>query len=131
MKLSRSHPHVKDLLAKTFPDYSGRKVSLEAYERVQFLDNWDGGSRTSYVLVNLDSGVTMPLSGHGAPWTREQIEKSQTRNLPENALVAEYVIFCGKSLGVVFVVHPSRLEAMTRLLTEPVTKERGIVARAF
>lgn len=110
--LSRSEPTVKDLLQKTFPFYRGRKISLETCEKLSFSDiNWDGGSCTSYVLINRDNGDAIPVSSANAPWTKFAADARATQDFPENAIVAAHIIFCGKDVGVRFMVHPSAFDS--------------------
>lgn len=115
--LSRSMPGVKALLAATFPSYRGRTIKARTQETVDFFDSyWDGGSRTVYVLVNIESGQIMPLRSLEAPWSATADQKRERRPLPKNALIAEHVVFCGRDLGVRFIVHPDTLGAFTARL---------------
>jgi len=108
------------------PGYRGRKFSV----RVQPLSNmdlrsyWDGGSRTDYTLIDLDSRRTVALptqSPFDAP-----VRGIEAATLPLNVGVVEHVIFQGRDQGLTLVIDPANAAG---LLPEPdtVTDDQQIV----
>ena len=66
---------------------------------------WDGGSRSSYEMVELATGRAVPFPGQGAaPWDAKR--QDLKFKIPEGYCVREHVIFCGKDLGLRFYLRP-------------------------
>ena len=102
VKLTRKD--CKSLLDRSFPYYNGRKLSVEVTDRLTLSDtNWGGGTRNSYVFIRED-GAVAPLfpGGVPAPWVNPV--EGETFTIPDNVIVAEHVIFCGKDMGVRFYI---------------------------
>lgn len=106
MKVKKSQ--VAQIMLGTFPDYKGRKFSVQAAERVTFRDlNWSGGTRNQYRACGLDG--TSIESKHNlngpAPWVNpfegKQIE------LPAGALIVEHSHFCGTDCGLTIYANPA------------------------
>ena len=99
---AQAHPIVKE----TFPDYRGRKFTLKFQERVTFYDtNWGGGTRNKYAFIRSD-GVTAVFNAP-APWINPV--EGQTMELPQDVMIVEHSIFCGKDCGITIYAHPSHL----------------------
>lgn len=104
-KIDKSFPGVKELLAKTFPDYKGRKFNLSIQRTISFHDlNWDGGSRTVYYLVNTDTEEVMKVDNSHAPWSKFSLDALQDRDIPKNCIIVSQACFCGKMMGINFTV---------------------------
>ena len=102
---------VKPIVEVTFPDYKGRKFRVQFTDTVTFHDtNWGGGSRNYYQAVKMDEGKAGAMPNF-SPWDNPLEGKKV--ELPENVVVVEHSIFCGKDMGLRFYAHPSR----SRLLT--------------
>lgn len=110
MKLSRSTPAVKRLLAATFPEYRGRTIQLVATERVHGLENyWDGGTRSYWKAVDLATGrVVDPAVATTNPFTKVA---HATVELPAGVALVEHTIFCGTDVGVTIHVRPGTVTA--------------------
>jgi hypothetical protein len=139
------------VMRAAYPGYRGRKFSV----RVQALSNmdlrsyWDGGSRTDYTLIDLDSRRTVALptqSPFDAPV--RSVEQFVIRHLgvfddgtyecdlwhstieaaklPLNVGVVEHVIFQGRDQGLTLVIDPAKAAG---LLPSPdtVTDDQQIV----
>lgn len=108
--LSRSNPDVKRLLAITFPQYRGRKIRLSFTERMSLENYWDGGTRSYYRAVDLNTGeVREPARATGNPFNgMAHVEF----DLPTGVALVEHSIFCGKDVGI--TVHVRR-ESQTML----------------
>jgi len=103
--IDKNFPGVKELLAKTFPSYRGRKLKLYIQENISFDDiNWDGGSRTEYFLVNTDTQEVQKVANHKAPWTQYAYDAAQPRAIPKNCIIVSQGCFCGKMGGINFTV---------------------------
>jgi len=99
IKLSKANPQVKKILDKTYPDYTGRKISLRASEKYYMSDYWSGGSRSYVVAVNMITGeIAAPTHNAKLPWCDEA---NAVYQIPENVMLVEHCIFCGKDIGIV------------------------------
>lgn len=62
---------------------------------------WDGGSRTTYSVIDINTGKSLPASdNHSAPWDRDR--KDLTVKVGQNIAVVSHSIFCGKDMGLTF-----------------------------
>jgi hypothetical protein len=92
------------IVSKVFPEYWGRKFKLEFSETVMFSDlHWGGGSRSRYGFVRADGETAFLPSS--APW--DSPFEGRRMPIPPNVLVVEWVVFCGKDLGITIYAHPS------------------------
>lgn len=97
---------VNDVLQIAFPDYTGRTFRVEYCTSVCFHDtNWGGGTHNDYVAVRMSTGKAGRLVAP-APWVNA-IE-GQRVELPEDVVIVEHSIFCGRDLGIRFYVHESK-----------------------
>jgi len=99
--------HVKDLAYKL--GYRKQNVQIVAAETVTLHGlNWDGGSKSEYHAVNLDTlAMTSPDLGREHPWfNRYEGAKVQ---IPPNHAVIRTGIFLGQTAMMVIHVHPSNV----------------------
>lgn len=97
----------KDILAATFPGYTGRKFAVEFTEKVCFYNtNWSGGSKNTYAAIS-SNGRTATLNVTTAPW--DNPIEGATVELPLHVLIVKHCIFCGKDLGITIYAHPCHL----------------------
>jgi len=102
---------VKEILARTFPDYHGRKFRLRFSDHVILSDlNWSGGSRNEYAFVRIDGAVKSLDFSTIAPWNHNA--EGQRIDLPPHVLCVKHQDFCGKDLGVVIIVNPNDIDAL-------------------
>jgi hypothetical protein len=92
--------------------YSGSKWKVEARETISMTSGyWDGGSKTDYTGVNLETGQILPcnIDEPGNPFTNPgtPIVKLQ----PGFAILA-HSIFCGKDSGITIYVHPENVQSL-------------------
>jgi len=98
IKLSRQHPDVAKLIAKTYPDYKGRKVELREANDYHFQNYWDGGTRYYVEAMDLATGqVNPPIGTTTNPFNRES---HATFNIPDGIALVEHIYFCGKDCGI-------------------------------
>lgn len=103
MKITPS-TFIRELVAKAFPEYTGRKFRLEIGPHVTLWNTaWDGGSRSQYVAVDL---VTGAVSRPKAEVVRAFPKSSRTPSvdIPVDKIVIEHTIFCGKDVGITIYV---------------------------
>lgn len=61
MKIKTLSPKLQRVFRAAFPDYTGRRWSIRAREKVSALSYWEGGSRKWYCWVNLSSQYATPV----------------------------------------------------------------------
>ena len=99
---------VAAILKATFPEYSGRKITVIPTERVFFYGlNWDSGSRSQYRAATLGGEATGEMDGYNAlaPWNNPA--EGGSAAIPEGMCVVEHTIFCGKDAGLRIHVNPA------------------------
>lgn len=96
----------RPIVRATFPDYRGRKFSLEFTDSVSFYNvAWSGGSKNEYRLVNVGGQIGHLVGINAAPW--DNPVEGQDMDLTPDVLVVKRVFFCGKDLGITIYAHPS------------------------
>lgn len=108
---------VKPVLALTFPEYKGKKFQVSYATKITFSDtNWGGGSKNTYKAVKRTEGqVIVGKFTPAAPWNN--LIEGQTFPIPEDVIVVEHTVFCGRDLGITFHMHP--IWAGNNLLADP------------
>lgn len=103
-KVSRQDAVVKEIIRRTFPGYRGRKVRVQVSDRPMRLNAyWDGGSRSSYVAVEMDTLRTAaPDQAVQNPFRAAAHAEYQ---IPVGILLVEHQIFCGKDVGITIHVR--------------------------
>lgn len=110
MKVSLKDKGVKAVVKVAFPDYKGRKVKVEAVEKVDVYDlNWSGGTKNEYRFINADDLNTAGLP-HLAPWNN--VYEGQRFTMLKNSIVVKRCYFCGHDLGLTIYVHPDLMPRM-------------------
>lgn len=96
---------VARILSATFPDYTGRKFSIEFRPTVTFYDlNWGGGTRNVYCAIRTDgSTAEIPHADYFNPIEGKTVE------LPEDVLIVEHSVFCGQDSGIRLYAHPCHM----------------------
>lgn len=104
MKLNKKQ--VWPIVEHAFPDYTGRKFSLEFNASPTVYDtNWGGGTRNQYKLVQLTESFGYVPFPTFAPWANP-IEGEKFPMRQGFALVV-HSIFCGKDCGITIYAHPA------------------------
>lgn len=116
---------IPSTLLRAFPEYQGKKFEVRRTNKVTLSGAyWDGGTRSEYRAVNIDTGEVSPASPHLAnPFTPGY--KVPTVEIPPRVCIVEHCIFCGKDMGLRFHVNE---EDTQKMLPPPVemTKEEQI-----
>lgn len=96
---------VREILARTFPDYKGRSFELVVTETV-YLDPYGGGGTYSdYFLLDTESDRVAPYkTPMGGPFADKNAY--QQLPLPKSAVLIEHARFCGKDMGIKFYISP-------------------------
>lgn len=103
-------PEVQEIAKAAFPDYAGKKFSVAAFQGpMNLASHWDGGSRTFYAVVDLNTkrAVEIPQSG-----TMFDKQTYRMTTLPYNLAVVAHSIFMGKDSGITVYVNPENLTKM-------------------
>ena len=107
----RSDSTIDRAIRAAFPGYKGRKVQLIARSEIE-LDGlyWDGGSRSQYTLIDLDTFRTgsPPAAACNPPQFGGPASAPKV-TIPVNGAILEHSTFRGKDMGIRFYAHPERL----------------------
>ena len=110
IKLSRADKTIKAILAATYPEWKGRKVSAEIATEYQMANYWSEGSRNYVVAYHLESGKTLDAcTAAGVPMN--QIAHARI-GIPDGVLLVEHAIFCGKDCGVTIYVNAANMQRL-------------------
>lgn len=98
--------------------YSGKSFKARICEKVTIPSTaglWEGGSRDTYRIIELETGRTVePINHNAAPWNSARHDVEVT--LKPGIAIVEHTIFCGKDLGLTFYIHPDNA---AKLLPKP------------
>lgn len=108
IKLSKSDKAVRAILAATYPEYRGRKVTAQIATTYYVENAWGGGSRSYAVAMDLATGKTAAAAVTVGP----------TIEIPSGVIIVEHSYFCGKDVGIRIFV---RAEDMGRALAGAAT----------
>lgn len=86
--------------------YSGRKFEAVICDSVSLQNTyWSGGTRSSYAVIELDTGKSSPIANNSAPPQFGIDYDGETITLKPGYAVVEHSIFCGKDMGLTFYIH--------------------------
>lgn len=101
---------IRSILRATFPDYHGRKFTVDPSGRVTFSDlHWGGGTRNEYRAVMLYGLRVEPVPA-GLPW--ESPTDGLAVDIPRGVLVVEHSYHCGVDCGIRVHCNPLDLRQM-------------------
>jgi len=103
---------VAPLVAATFPDYKGRKITVQPATSVMLHSlNWDGGSRSQYRTCSTDGAPIGSADRYNAmaPWANPA--EGQNIPVPQGAVVVRHSIFSGKDAGLTIYINPADMPA--------------------
>ena len=113
-KLSKSQ--IRGILSATFPDYNGRKFSIEFTPKLTLYDtNWAGGTHNDYAFVRADGRQAMLDAP--APWVNPY--EGQTFDIPADVIIVQHSYFCGADCGITLYANPVN---MPKWITAPITE---------
>ena len=100
-----TNPDIKRVAKLAFPSYKGRKFRVQSFRPGMNVNSyWDGGSRDYFALVSLETGQVFT-----SPATHPCFDRAPSGDrlglviiskLPENTVLVERSIFCGKECGL-------------------------------
>lgn len=96
-------------LAKTLFGYNGKKYKIVLSESCYVDSNWSGGSHTDTRVVSREQMKVASVETH---W----MDPHQLLTIPKGYFVVQHSYFCGKDMGITFIVRPD--EADTGLIPE-------------
>jgi|SRR3990167_758128 len=103
-KLSKAQ--VRGILKATFPDYKGRKFSIEFRYQLTFYDtNWSGGTRNEYAFIRADGRQAMLNAP--PPWINHY--EGQTVGIPQDIIIVQHSMFCGQDCGITLYANPCNM----------------------
>jgi hypothetical protein len=90
---------IKNVCVAAFPGYNGRKVQINYNcKSVNMRSYWDEGSKSDFVVLRLQDNKALNVPpGHPV---FNHISGVDNFSIPENFVVVEHIIFCGKDLGL-------------------------------
>jgi len=102
-------PEVQELARRAFPDYTGRRFSVEPFTHPLTTPSyWDGGCRDYWCLVNLATNRTWMVPENGTPYVNRG-KTFKVGRLPENvALVRHYH---GRFEAITIYLNPANIRA--------------------
>ncbi len=99
---------VKPILAATFPSYRGRTFRLKLATSYHLENYWSGGTKHYVRAVKFDeAGEILVSDPHHATTNPFNIAAHKDIDIPEDVVLVEHCIFCGKDLGIRFIVNPN------------------------
>lgn len=103
MKLRKAD--VSELLKISYPDYKGRKFKVSIKKEYYLKDYWSGGSRTYAKFAKFVNDHWEVVTN---PFTNPYKDSAHVQfNVPNDIIIIEHIFFCGKDLGINFVVSPN------------------------
>jgi len=107
MKIKKISPKLQRIVSICFPSYKGRKWRAETREQKSCLSYWDGGSRDSFVVLDLATMKAFPVPETN-PFSNNRPGPVQIR---PGTVIVENSIFMGKPSGITFHVRPEDIAA--------------------
>ena len=87
--------------------YNGRKFEACITESITLNNTfWDGGTRSTYSVVELATGRQAAIARDSAPSWFGTDYNGESIALKPGFAVIEHSIFCGKDMGLTFHIHP-------------------------
>jgi len=123
---------IPGVILASYPDYRGRKFKLTPCASVKLTGAyWDGGSRSFYAAVHLDTGnVTSACPAITDPFAHT--DPMGTRGpavvvIPERTVIVARHVYCGRDSGIEIFARPSDVAPMLPVPASALTEERRIV----
>jgi hypothetical protein len=105
----KKYPELLRIIRAAAPRYSKHKAIVDVYPRITLSGTyWDGGSRSSYVAVNL----TTMQTGAAPQYNPPQFGGPRTDpvcDIPEGVAIVRLGTFCGKTATAGITLHPNNV----------------------
>ena len=110
-EISRLIKHTCNIQSTT---YKKRKAFVQSRTKVELSNTyWDGGSRSTYAIVNLTTGQVSPCAQYAPP---QFGGNAPTIELDNDTAVIETGIFCGKPATASVFVSPENYNKLLKLV---------------
>ncbi len=113
IRISYADPRVKRVIQDCFPAYRGRKVRLSTYIPKQIDSYWDGGSRDYFCWYQPTTRKIFHVHSNHPFFEANQPRVINEETIPEDVLLVEHSIFCGKDVGITIHVKPDQTKLLT------------------
>lgn len=111
-KISYADPRVKQIIQDCFPSYRGRKVKVDNYIPQNLNSWWDGGSRDYYVFYQPSTRKVFQVHSNHPFFESNQPRNLNCETFPEDVILVEHSIFCGKDVGIHIHVKESQMKLL-------------------
>lgn len=119
-------PEIRAIVARAFPDYTGRKFVVEPFQGPMRLTSyWSGGSRDYWTAVRLTDGSTGVVPENGTPFMPEV---GELRDLPENTVLVLH--HAGPNSYVCLYVRPDNMNRLSLPAPVELTLHQKVVLAA-
>ena len=120
---------VKQVPQRLLGGYNGRKLKASIGDSVTlFNTSWDGGSRSTYVAVEIATGEAKSLPGNPSPPQFGGNMEGQTIELKPGYMIRENSIFCGKHMGLTFHMLEENAQSLLPASDELTMPEKIVLA---
>ena len=116
---------IKHICLVAFPEWRGKKIKLNTSIPSCLNSYWDGGSKDSYVFVELATMKTAHL-----PTNHPFFEKNNPRDLdrlPAGMVLVEHFICCGKDAGLTIYINVDELVSLLPAKMELTEDEKMVL----
>ncbi len=111
-KISYADPRVKRIVNDCYPTYRGRKVRVSIGIPKNVDSYWDGGSKDSYTFYQPSTRKTFHVHTNHPFFEANQPRTINAETVPEDVLLIEHSIFCGKDIGITIHIPENRMELL-------------------
>jgi hypothetical protein len=109
----KEHPELKAIVLAAFPSYKKHQAIIHTADSVSLSGTyWDGGSRSTYVAVDLETRRSKGAPQYNPPQFGGPKVVPEV-SLPNGIVIVEGGTFCGKTATVTIFIRPDN---MTKLL---------------
>jgi hypothetical protein len=102
MTFKATKQQVKAIMGHAFPEYKGRKFSIEFANSITLYNlGWDGGSKNEYVALDVNAHM-LPIGGN---YQFDPLE-GKTVRIPADIVIVQHTWFCGQDAGIRIWANP-------------------------
>ncbi len=113
LKISYTDARVKRIIADCFPSYRGRKVRLSTHIPKELRSYWDGGTKDSFCWYQPATRKVFHVHSNHPVFERNQPSVVNPETIPEDVMLVEHSIFCGKDVGITIHINPEQVNLLT------------------
>jgi hypothetical protein len=121
-----NHPEAVKVALTAYPDYTGKKFQIEVSSSpINVRSYWEGGSRSYYTFLRLDTLAVMPIPQQSA--FDKQLAGADSVSLIPGMVCVKHTIFCGKDMGITIYVHSENAPRLLPVNTVEITDHEKTV----